>query len=233
MSQTYFTRASFKFLKDLAANNNREWFHAHKPRYEAEVREPFQRLIADLAEPVAKISPHLRADPRAQGGSLFRIQRDTRFANDKTPYKTWTGARLFHERSREIEAPSFYIHLQPGDCFGATPNTAGYGHLRYDTSCPGPDDEYLPRFVHAYTSAALIGANMEPDVSGDAPGEIPYAAAIFLHRHVYDASGATKATSGCVSIAQPDLDNVLIGMRPGTLFVMGPTSWLREQVLEQ
>jgi uncharacterized protein (TIGR02453 family) len=67
--------------------------------------------------PLAKISTHYVADPRAQGGSMFRIHRDTRFANDKTPYKTWSGARFAHQRRREIEAPSFYLHIQPGDCF--------------------------------------------------------------------------------------------------------------------
>jgi uncharacterized protein (TIGR02453 family) len=117
MADTYFSKSSLRFLGDLAANNSREWFHANKARYEAEVRDPFLRLIGDLAPPLEKITPHLRADVRTQGGSLFRIQRDTRFANDKTPYKTWAGARLYHERSREIEAPSFYVHIQPKNCF--------------------------------------------------------------------------------------------------------------------
>ncbi|MBL8298665.1 MAG: DUF2461 domain-containing protein [Rhodanobacteraceae bacterium] len=114
---TYFTAASFAFLRDLARNNNREWFLANKTRYEEQLREPFLRLIADLQAPLAKISSHYRADPRSQGGSLFRQHRDTRFASDKTPYKTWTGARLFHERSKGIEAPVFYLHIQPGECF--------------------------------------------------------------------------------------------------------------------
>ena len=117
MPTTYFSPATFKFLRDLARNNNREWFAANKPRYEDVLRQPYLRLITDLQTPLAKISAHYRADPRAQGGSLFRIHRDTRFANDKTPYKTWAGARFGHERRREIEAPSFYMHLQPGDCF--------------------------------------------------------------------------------------------------------------------
>ena len=117
MSSAYFSPATFKFLRDLAANNNRAWFAANKPRYEDVLRQPFLRLIADLQEPIAHVSPHYRADPRAQGGSLFRIHRDTRFAHDKTPYKTWAGARLAHERRREIEAPSFYLHIQPRECF--------------------------------------------------------------------------------------------------------------------
>jgi uncharacterized protein (TIGR02453 family) len=114
---TYFDAAGFRFLRDLAKNNNREWFNAHKAQYEQTVRDPFLRLIGDLAEPLAKISPHFRADPRPSGGSMFRIYRDTRFANDKTPYKTWLGARLFHERNRQVHAPLFYVHIQPGGCF--------------------------------------------------------------------------------------------------------------------
>lgn len=113
----YFTPATFRFFRDLAANNSRPWFAEHKAEYEAHVREPFLQLIADLQAPMAKISPHFVADPRKQGGSLFRIHRDTRFANDKTPYKTWSGARVAHERARQVPAPSFYLHIQPGDCF--------------------------------------------------------------------------------------------------------------------
>jgi uncharacterized protein (TIGR02453 family) len=114
---TYFTPASFKFLKDLASNNSRDWFLANKTRFEEQLRTPFLTLLGDLQAPLAKISPHYRADTRGQDGSLFRQHRDTRFAHDKTPYKTWAGARLFHERSKGIEAPVFYLHIQPGGCF--------------------------------------------------------------------------------------------------------------------
>lgn len=113
----YFTDASFKFLRALARHNERAWFAAHKDDYERHVRQPFQRLILDLQPKLAEVSAHYRAEPKAQCGSLFRIQRDTRFANDKAPYKNWQGARLFHARHRQVEAPSFYLHLQPGGCF--------------------------------------------------------------------------------------------------------------------
>ncbi len=127
---TYFTAQTFKFQRALGKNNNRAWFAAHKDDYEQHLRQPFLRLIADLQAPLAAISPHFRADPKPVGGSLFRIHRDTRFSSDKTPYKVWAGARLYHERikiasteatlqrhSAGIEAPSFYIHIYPGDCF--------------------------------------------------------------------------------------------------------------------
>jgi uncharacterized protein (TIGR02453 family) len=114
---TYFTDKTFKFLRALARNNSREWFHEHKADYEGHLRTPFLGLIADLQPDVLAVSEHYRADPKPVGGSLFRIHRDTRFSNDKTPYKTWSGARFFHARHKEIDAPSFYLHVQPGHCF--------------------------------------------------------------------------------------------------------------------
>lgn len=117
MPRAYFSPATFRFFKAIGRNNNRTWFNDHKDDYENHVRGPYLDLITDLAAPLAKISPHYRADPRKVGGSLFRMHRDTRFAGDKTPYKTWAGARFFHERRHEIQAPAFYMHLQPGECF--------------------------------------------------------------------------------------------------------------------
>ena len=114
---SYFSSKGFSFLRALARNNSREWFQAHKADYETQVRAPFLRLLQDLQPDLAAISTQYRADPRPVNGSLFRIHRDTRFANDKTPYKTHAGARLFHQRFRELDSPSFYIHVQPGHCF--------------------------------------------------------------------------------------------------------------------
>ena len=113
----YFNDASLKFLRGLARHNDKAWFDQHRQDYEAQVRQPFLRLIGDLQPALASISPHYRADPRTVGGSLFRIYRDARFSNDKSPYKPWQGARLFHERRKQVAAPSFYVHLQPGQCF--------------------------------------------------------------------------------------------------------------------
>jgi len=131
----YFSERSFKFLRGLARNNAREWFHAHKDEYEQYVRGPFLSLIADAQPALREVSEHYRADPKSVGGSLFRIHRDTRFSHDKKPYKEWQGARFFHARSKEVEAPSFYLHLQPGNCFIG----AGLWH---------PEPESLRRLRH-------------------------------------------------------------------------------------
>ncbi|MEO6800561.1 MAG: DUF2461 domain-containing protein [Rhodanobacter sp.] len=117
MTKSYFTPATFRFLRALGRNNRREWFHAHKDDYERHVREPFQQLITDMQSPLAKISAHYRADPRKIGGSLHRVYRDTRYSNNKLPYKSWQGSRFFHERRREIQSPGFYLHVEPGACF--------------------------------------------------------------------------------------------------------------------
>ena len=118
----HFSPEFFKFLKDLARNNDRDWFAANKDRFESAVRDPFLRFIADFAAPLGSISPNFRADPKPSGGSLFRIYRDIRFSKDKSPYKTHAAASFPHGDSgkgKEIQAPGFYLHLEPGSCFAA------------------------------------------------------------------------------------------------------------------
>jgi len=121
-----------------------------------------------------------------------------------------------------------YRDVRPEDCWGATRNTPRYQHLVDRPNCPGPDDEWLPGYGDVYSHAAVIGANLDP-VSGDEPGETPYAAAIFLHRHSYLPSGAAKPTSGCVSLAYPELVEVLrlLDPRLNPHFAIGPVDWLR------
>jgi uncharacterized protein (TIGR02453 family) len=118
-TDTHFTEETFRFLRDLARNNEREWFRANKARYEQSVRDPAIRFILDFAPHLKEISPHFKADPRANGGSLFRIYRDTRFSRDKSPFKTHTGIQFRHDQAKDAHAPGFYLHLEPGGCFAA------------------------------------------------------------------------------------------------------------------
>jgi uncharacterized protein (TIGR02453 family) len=120
MSTRYFTPGLFAFLRDLAEHNERAWFKANQGRYEELVRGPALAFVEDLAGPLLGVSRHFTADPRPVGGSLFRIQRDTRFSRDKTPYKTHTGLHFRHVATREdVHAPGFYLHLESGNCFAA------------------------------------------------------------------------------------------------------------------
>ncbi len=118
-SRPHFRPELFAFLRDLARNNRREWFAANKERYEDAVKAPALRFITDVGPRLAKVSPNFRADPRPTGGSLFRIYRDTRFGEDKTPYKTHTGIQFRHASGKDAHAPGFYLHLEPRGCFVA------------------------------------------------------------------------------------------------------------------
>ncbi len=117
MGTRYFTPKLFAFLRDLAENNDRDWFKAHQDDYEMYVREPALDFITDVADPLAEISPHFAADARKVGGSLFRIQRDIRFSKDKSPYKTNTGVQFRHLAGKDAHAPGFYLHIEPGGSF--------------------------------------------------------------------------------------------------------------------
>ena len=120
-----------------------------------------------------------------------------------------------------------YRSVRYEDCWGAVENTARYQHLVDRPGCTGPD-EWLQKIGDVYAHAAVIGANLDP-ISGDVPGEIPYAAAIFLHRDSYSSSGAALASSGCVTLAMADLvDTIrLLDPRLSPHFAIGPTAWLR------
>ena len=114
MPSPHFTPALFRFLEDLKRHNHRAWFQANRERYEEQVRQPFLRFIADLAPLLHKTSRYYEADPRPAGGSMFRIHRDTRFAKDKTPYKTHVAAHFRHRASRDgVQVPGFYLRLGP------------------------------------------------------------------------------------------------------------------------
>ena len=117
--QPYFDAALFAFLEALHSNNNREWFQAHKQGYERDVRGPMLRFIGDVGPYLWQLSPRFVADARPNGCSLFRIHRDVRFAQDKRPYKTHAGLSFRHADGRDVHAPVFYLHLEPGSVFAA------------------------------------------------------------------------------------------------------------------
>jgi uncharacterized protein (TIGR02453 family) len=121
--------ALFAFLRDLQHHNDREWFKANKPRYEADARTPALDFVAAFGAHLGKISKHFVADPRPSGGSMFRIHRDTRFSKDKSPYKTHVGLHFRHASARDAHAPGFYLHLEPGGCFAG----AGIWHPNGET----------------------------------------------------------------------------------------------------
>ncbi len=112
-----FTPKLFEFLRELKSNNEREWFGENKPRYEHDVLFAAMDFITQMQPRLAKHSRYLLAEPKRVGGSIMRIYRDTRFAKDKTPYKTNVGIHFRHSIGGDVHAPGLYVHLEPNACF--------------------------------------------------------------------------------------------------------------------
>jgi uncharacterized protein (TIGR02453 family) len=112
-----FPKDFFVFFRELAANNERAWFEANKPRYRETVQGPMSDFIAAMAPQLGRVSKQFVADPRPNGGSMFRIHRDVRFSKDKRPYKQHAAAQFRHRLGRDVHAPGFYVHLEPGEVF--------------------------------------------------------------------------------------------------------------------
>ena len=99
----------FDFLKELAKNNESEWFHANKKRYEAQVKEPFLNLLEEIVIKAVKFEPGLAAT--AIKSMMFRINRDIRFSKDKSPYKTYLAATIGEGGTRNKIHPATYLHI--------------------------------------------------------------------------------------------------------------------------
>ena len=100
------------FLNDIAANNNRAWFLAHKVEYMA-CKADFEKGIDQLIHAIAQIDPsiaHLSAKD-----CVYRFYRDIRFSSDKSPYKRHFGAYICAKGKKSFYG-GYYIHLQPGNC---------------------------------------------------------------------------------------------------------------------
>ena len=74
-------------------------------------------FISAMSEPLASVSPHFTAIPKRIGGSIMRIYRDTRFAKDKTPYKTNIGIQFRHQLAKDVHSPGYYLHIAPDEIF--------------------------------------------------------------------------------------------------------------------
>lgn len=81
---TGFSQNASAFLRDLAANNNKAWFEAHRQEYEEHLLEPLKALVSDLSGFMLSIDPDFMTIP-AVDRTISRIYRDTRFSKDKSP----------------------------------------------------------------------------------------------------------------------------------------------------
>jgi uncharacterized protein (TIGR02453 family) len=104
------------FLTDLAQNNERAWFEANRDRYEVGYVEPGRAFVEEMGPRLQAISPNVHAEPRING-SISRINRDTRFSADKTPYKDHLDLWFWHGDKRGWDQPGFYLRVTADKLF--------------------------------------------------------------------------------------------------------------------
>lgn len=121
MKREGFTDDTLRFLRALARNNRRPWFEAHRAEYETFVRAPLRDLVEEMDVRLALVAPEIVGDPKR---SIFRIHRDVRFSEDKSPYKTHGACWFFHrDASHRVGQEShgggagFYFQVAPGNSF--------------------------------------------------------------------------------------------------------------------
>jgi uncharacterized protein (TIGR02453 family) len=143
------------FLREVRANNHRDWFDAHRGDYEALWVTPAKAFVVAAGQQLAELVPGIRAEPRVLG-SIFRINRDTRFARDAGPYKDHLDF-WFWEGERRRAVSGFFARL--------TPELLGVG-----AGCHGLDPERLTRFRQAVadpsTGAELAGIAQRLEAAG-------------------------------------------------------------------
>lgn len=124
---SWFTNEYEQFFKELADNNEKEWFHANKKRYENHVKKPFEKFIADMILRMQSYDPECKIQPK---DAIFRIYRDIRFSKDKTPYKTQMSAIVGRGGRKDHSLSGMYLEM-------------GHRHLRIYGGVYMPEKEQL------------------------------------------------------------------------------------------
>jgi len=104
-----FTGKALTFLRQLKRNNSKKWFDAHRAEYEAHLKAPCRSFVDALRPVLTAEFPGLRVDAKA----IHRINRDTRFSADKSPYKTWVGFLFRDLRSPGEPGLALYLGMDP------------------------------------------------------------------------------------------------------------------------
>ncbi len=149
-----------RFLAELSVNNSKEWFDAHRARYQNTYVEPTLTFIAALADPLSELDPPLTAEPKVNG-SLRRINRDIRFSKDKRPYSTMLHL-IFFTGERANRGPGVHLVVGP-EHFGI-----GAGHWAFE---PAQLEAYRTAVTTKAGAKALLAAFAKAETIGCVPDE--------------------------------------------------------------
>lgn len=145
---TGFSPKTLTFFRQLAKNNSKTWFDAHRDEYDSHVVAPARAFVVAMGEKLRAIAPGVNAEPKVNR-SLFRINRDTRFSSDKSPYKTHLGIWMWEGPHDRMANSGFYFHLEP------TGYSVGVGMYMFPKEML---DAYRHAVVHPVHGAALADA---------------------------------------------------------------------------
>ena len=112
MTFTGFTKTAIGFLKDLAVNNNKEWFEKNRGIYETHLLTPLKQLSTDLGAILSSIDNEIEIAPNVNK-TISKIYRDTRFSNDKSPFRTDQWLTFKRTNKRWGNVPEFYFYFTP------------------------------------------------------------------------------------------------------------------------
>jgi uncharacterized protein (TIGR02453 family) len=107
--------AATRFLADLRAHNDKDWYARNRERCDAELTEPAKALVRILAAALGKRFPEITGSDKALGGSLTRLHRDVRFGKDKSPFHSHVGMHFWHRKGRKMEVPGFFLRVDPDE----------------------------------------------------------------------------------------------------------------------
>jgi uncharacterized protein (TIGR02453 family) len=210
-----------RFFKELARNNNKEWFDANRKRYEQNVKKPFAAFVLELIKRVHTLDKQVHIEPK---DAIFRINRDIRFSKDKTPYKLSCSAIISPGGRKDHSTPGLYFELGPE-------HVAIYGG-RYQ---PEPEDL---RMVRAHIAGNLkkfktlredktfmkLFGSIQGERNKVLPAELKAAAEkepLLYNKQIYWAAELPAKL-----VTDPKLADILMdhyrAMRPLNEFLLGP-----------
>ena len=216
-----FTSKTLSFLRALKRNNRREWFQPRKDEYETHVRAPMVALLERLAVDLRTFAPELIAEPKV---SLFRVYRDTRFSNDKTPYKTHVAARFPLRGVPRGEGAGLYFEIAPGWVWMGggmyMPTTADLHDIRAQIAATHP------RGLHAIVTSPAF-KRTAGELHGDRLTRVPlgyrkdHPAVHYLQFKQFLGSCEYEASLATSPRFYPELLKVFKGVAPLVQFLNG------------
>src|SRR5437868_3398955 len=130
MKSTSINKKTLQFLKDLSANNNREWFNAHKDDY----LKSLENIVDFVDGLLAEMRKHDEIENESAKKSIYRIYNDVRFSKDKSPYNPHFGFSLI--RATKFKRGGYYVNILPGNSYLAcgffSPNPEDLKRIRMD-----------------------------------------------------------------------------------------------------